>query len=169
MIFVIRSSVGKTTLQGIYWLIRTSDNSSVLNVITRLLQNSILQYIFYNIPELNLTNVTYVTILQLIKATWLNINEHTVKTNPTHALFVHTKLNSQPVSTIIWRNIPVINLLYVLNVTIRQLRRQILSEICWHTQVKGPLHVHIVPTGLGKSCPSTTKTYIFVENQHKFL
>ena len=39
----------KGTLQCIYWLIRTSDDFSVLNVITRLLQNSTLQYIFYNI------------------------------------------------------------------------------------------------------------------------
>ena len=44
-----------------------------MNVITGLLQNSILQYIFYNIAGLNLTNVSYVTILQLLKATWLNI------------------------------------------------------------------------------------------------
>ena len=95
-------------------------NFSVQNVITRLWQNSTSQYIYYAILELNLTNVTYVTILQLLKASWLNINKHTVMKNHTPALFVHTKLNSQPVSIFIWRNIPVI-LLYVLNVTIRQL------------------------------------------------
>ena len=99
--------------------------------------------------KLNLTYVTYVTILQLLKATWLHINKHTVMTNPTHALFVHTKPNSQPVLIIIWRNMLVI-LLYALNVTIRQLWRVILRDIWWHTQVNGPLRVHIVPTGLGK-------------------
>ena len=49
--------------------LRTSDSSSVLNAITRLLQNIALQYIIYNILQLNLTNVTYVIILQLLKAT----------------------------------------------------------------------------------------------------
>ena len=98
-------------------------------------------------------------ILHLLKASCLYINKHTVKTNPTHAVCVHTKLNSQPVSIIIWRNIPVINLLYVLNVTIRHLWRVILTDICWHIQVKSPLHVHIVPTGLGKraTLPNTRR------------
>ena len=70
-----------------------------------------------------------------------------------------TKPNSQPVSIIIWRNMPVINILYVLNVTIRHLWRVILTDICWHTQVKGPLHVYIVPTGLGKwiTLPNTQR------------
>ena len=37
--YVIRSSVINVALQRIYWVIRTSDNSGVLNVITGLLQN----------------------------------------------------------------------------------------------------------------------------------
>ena len=90
-----------------------------------------------------------------------------MKTTPNHAVCVHTKLNSQPVWIFIWRNIPVV-LLYVLNVTIRHLRRVILRDICWHTQVKGPLRVHILPTGLSRTAPwpDTLRFVKMPQSQH---